>query len=52
MKIKQSCNNCKKQQTCEKATHIENYRLDGCSEFLAKDIFREDDIKNKSSERS
>ena len=32
----QSCMYCKKQDICEKATHIENYRLRGCREFIQK----------------
>ena len=34
MDERQSCMCCKKQDICEKATHIENYRLKGCHEFV------------------
>lgn len=36
MNERQSCIYCKKQNTCKKATHIENYRLRGCHEFIEK----------------
>ena len=36
MAVKQSCNDCAKQSTCQKATHFENYSLDGCSDFREK----------------
>lgn len=42
MAVIQSCNDCAKQSTCPKATHIENYRLDGCMDFVDK-IETEDD---------
>lgn len=28
-----SCKDCLNNNTCEKATHIENYRLEGCKDF-------------------
>ena len=28
-----SCKECIKNDTCDKATHIENYRLEGCRDF-------------------
>lgn len=34
MDERQFCMYCKKQDICEKATHIENYRLKGCHEFV------------------
>ena len=36
MNERQSCIYCKKQNTCEKATHIENYQLRGCHEFIER----------------
>lgn len=36
MNERQSCMYCKKQDICEKATHIENYRLKGCHEFVRR----------------
>ena len=36
MTINQSCNDCAKQSTCPKATHVENYSLDGCVDFVEK----------------
>lgn len=36
MNERQSCIYCKKQNTCEKATYIENYRLRGCHEFIER----------------
>lgn len=32
----QYCNNCAKRSTCKKATHFENYSLDGCSDIVDK----------------
>lgn len=37
--IEESCNDCAKQTSCEKATHFENYTLNGCSQFKPKKIF-------------
>ena len=36
-----SCKDCINNDSCEKATHIENYRLKGCSDFIdAGDVRR------------
>ena len=32
--VNQSCKDCAKRSTCQKATHFENYRLNGCSDFI------------------
>ena len=42
MVTKQFCNDCVKQSICPKATHFENYSLDGCSDFLEKNIETEE----------
>ena len=34
MKFKQSCYNCAHQTVCAKATHIENYSIPGCIDYL------------------
>lgn len=36
MDDRQSCIDCEKHYICEKATHIENYRLRGCKEFVKR----------------
>lgn len=33
---RQDCIDCAKRDICEKATHIENYRLIGCKEFVKR----------------
>ena len=43
MATKQSCNDCAKQSICPKATHFENYSLDGCYEFLEKKKEKKDE---------
>jgi hypothetical protein len=31
--MKHNCKNCVREHFCEKAQHIENYRIDDCREF-------------------
>lgn len=38
----QSCNDCVKQSTCPKATHFDNYSLDGCMDFVEKNKTEDD----------
>ena len=33
----ENCNDCANIEECEKATHAENYRLKGCSDFRKRD---------------
>ena len=30
---RKTCNDCSNYDTCEKSSHFENYRLDGCRDF-------------------
>ena len=32
--MKHDCKKCAKQSFCEKARHIENYRIDECGDFM------------------
>lgn len=37
--MKHNCKNCAKESFCEKAKHIENYRIDECDEFKNNNWF-------------
>lgn len=36
-KASENCNDCANNKECEKAKHVENYRLKGCSDFKSKE---------------
>ena len=40
-----NCNNCTSNEACEKAKHIENYRLKGCRHFNDTTEVDEDDVR-------
>ena len=36
--MKKNCCTCAKQNICPKAKNIENYRFDGCSQYISEDL--------------